>query len=80
MGELQVGWARRDSGRIAQVTAPGHSRPRCCYVDFLNTGPAVAATLRRQINRIDAIGRLSDLTVTDLVVNNGAVVGAVALA
>jgi succinate dehydrogenase/fumarate reductase flavoprotein subunit len=79
MGEWQVGWARRDSGRIAQVTAPGHSRPRCCYVDFLNTGPAVAATLRRQISRIDAIRRLSNLTVTDLVVNDGAVVGAVAL-
>src|SRR4029077_6379607 len=43
MGEWQVGWARRDNGRISQVTAPGHSRPRCCYVDFLNTGPAVAA-------------------------------------
>ena len=79
MGEWQVGWARRDSGRIAQVTAPGHARPRCCYVDFLNTGPAVAATLRRQISRIDAIRRLSNLTVTDLVVNDGAVVGAVAL-
>lgn len=79
MGEWQVGWARRDSGRIAQVTAPGHSRPRCCYVDFLNTGPAVAATLRRQISRIDAIRRLSNLTVTDLVVDDGAVVGAVAL-
>src|SRR5271170_3941375 len=24
MGAWQVGWARRDSGRIAQVTAPGH--------------------------------------------------------
>jgi succinate dehydrogenase/fumarate reductase flavoprotein subunit len=79
MGEWQVGWARRDGGRIAQVTAPGHSRPRCCYVDFLNTGPAVAATLRRQVSRIDAIRRLSNLTVTDLVVNDGAVVGAVAL-
>ena len=79
MGEWQVGWARRDSGRIAQVTAPGHSRPRCCYVDFLNTGPAVAATLRRQISRIDAIRRLSNLNVTDLVVNDGAVVGGVAL-
>jgi succinate dehydrogenase / fumarate reductase, flavoprotein subunit len=79
MGEWQVGWARRESGRIAQVTAPGHSRPRCCYVDFLNTGPAVAATLRRQVSRIDAIRRLSNLTVTDLVVNDGAVVGAVAL-
>jgi succinate dehydrogenase/fumarate reductase flavoprotein subunit len=52
MGAWHVGWARRDSGRIAQVTAPGHSRPRCCYVDFLNTGPAVAATLRRQISRM----------------------------
>ena len=79
MGEWQVGWARRDSGRIAQVAAPGHSRPRCCYVDFLNTGPAVAATLRRQVARVDAIRRLSNLTVTDLVVNDGAVVGAVAL-
>ena len=79
MGDWQVGWARRDSGRIAQVTAPGHSRPRCCYVDFLNTGPAVAATLRRQISRVDAIRRLSNLTVTDLVTVDGAVVGAVAL-
>jgi succinate dehydrogenase/fumarate reductase flavoprotein subunit len=79
MGEWQVGWARRDSGRIAQVTAPGHSRPRCCYVDFLNTGPAVAATLRRQIGRSDAIRRIGNLAVTDLVMNDGAIVGAVAL-
>jgi succinate dehydrogenase / fumarate reductase flavoprotein subunit len=79
MGEWQVGWARRDNGRIAQVTAPGHSRPRCCYVDFLNTGPAVAATLRRQISRIGAIRRLSNLTVTDLVTVDRAVIGAVAL-
>jgi succinate dehydrogenase / fumarate reductase, flavoprotein subunit len=79
MGEWQVGWARRDTGRIAQVTAPGHSRPRCCYVDFLNTGPAVAATLRRQVSRIDAVRRVSNLTVTDLVTADGAVVGAVAL-
>jgi succinate dehydrogenase/fumarate reductase flavoprotein subunit len=79
MGEWQVGWARRDNGRIAQVTAPGHSRPRCCYVDFLNTGPAVAATLRRRIGRVDTIRRLSNLTVTDLVTVDGAVVGAVAL-
>ncbi|HUI34931.1 MAG TPA: FAD-binding protein [Stellaceae bacterium] len=79
MGEWQVGWARRDSGRIAQVTAPGHSRPRCCYVDFLNTGPAVAATLRRRVSRTDAIRRLSNLIVTDLVTADGAVVGAVAL-
>ncbi len=79
MGEWQVGWARRGNGRIAQVTAPGHSRPRCCYVDFLNTGPAVAATLRRRVNRVDAVRRVGNLTVTDLVVSQGAVAGAVAL-
>jgi succinate dehydrogenase/fumarate reductase flavoprotein subunit len=79
MEEWHVGWARRADGHIAQVTAPGHGPPRCCYVDFLNTGPAVAATLRRQIARIDAIRRVSNLTVTDLVVADGEVVGAVAL-
>jgi succinate dehydrogenase/fumarate reductase flavoprotein subunit len=79
MGEWGTDWARRDNGRIAQVTAPGHSRPRCCYVDFLNTGPAVAATLRRQISRVGAIRRVSNLTVTDLVTADGTVVGAVAL-
>jgi succinate dehydrogenase / fumarate reductase flavoprotein subunit len=79
MEAWRVGWARREDGRIAQVTAPGHSRPRCCYVDFLNTGPAVAATLRRRIGQIGAIKRVSNLAVTDLVVGDGAAVGAVAL-
>ena len=79
MEEWRVGWARREDGHIAQVTAPGHSRPRCCYVDFLNTGPAVAATLRRQIGRVDAIRRVSNLTVTDLVTADGEIAGAVAL-
>jgi succinate dehydrogenase/fumarate reductase flavoprotein subunit len=79
MAEWRVGWARRASGHIAQVMAPGHSRPRCCYVDFLNTGPAVAATLRRQIGRIDAIRRVSNLHVTDIVTAGGEAVGAVAL-
>jgi succinate dehydrogenase/fumarate reductase flavoprotein subunit len=83
MAEWRVGWARRADGHIAQVTAPGHSAPRCCYVDFLNTGPAVAATLRRRIGHVDAIRRVSNLTVTDIVtedgVTPGAVIGAVAL-
>jgi len=79
MEEWRVGWARRDTGRIAQVTAPGHSRPRCCYVDFLNTGPAVAATLRRRIGQVAAIRRVSNLTVTDLVTADGEIAGAVAL-
>ncbi len=79
MAEWRVGWARRVDGRIAQVTAPGHSRPRCCYVDFLNTGPAVAATLRRQIGHVAAIRRLSNLNVTDIVTTDGEAIGAVAL-
>ena len=37
---------RARDGHIKQVTAPGHRRKRCCYVDFLNTGPAVPTTLR----------------------------------
>jgi succinate dehydrogenase/fumarate reductase flavoprotein subunit len=79
MAEWRVGWARRPDGRIAQVTAPGHSRPRCCYVDFLNTGPAVAATLRRRIGHVAAIRRLSNLNVTDIVTADGEARGAVAL-
>src|SRR6266567_1738789 len=79
MAEWRVGWARRPDGHIAQVTAPGHSRPRCCYVDFLNTGPAVAATLRRRIGQVAAIRRLSNLNVTDIVTADGEVMGAVAL-
>ncbi|HVC57489.1 MAG TPA: FAD-binding protein [Stellaceae bacterium] len=79
MEEWRVGWARRADGHIAQVTAPGHSRPRCCYVDFLNTGPAVAATLRRQIGHVAAIRRISNLTVTDIVTADGEAAGAVAL-
>ncbi|HEV8679918.1 MAG TPA: FAD-binding protein [Stellaceae bacterium] len=83
MGDWRVGWARHADGRIAQVTAPGHSRPRCCYVDFLNTGPAVAATLRRQVSRIAAVRRVSNLNVTDIVTADGEApgeaIGAVAL-
>ena len=79
MDGWRVGWARRGDGHIAQVAAPGHSRPRCCYVDFLNTGPAVAATLRRQIARHGAIRRVGNLTITDLVVADGEAVGAVGL-
>ena len=48
-----IGWARKD-GRIAQAFAPGHDRPRCVYVDFLNTGPAVSKTLRGVVTRSQA--------------------------
>ena len=76
MDSWKVGWAR-EGGRIAQVTAPGHRRRRCCYVDILNTGPAVAATLRRRVARADAIRRLSGLVVTDPVMADGRLAGAV---
>ena len=46
MDDWNVGWARKD-GKITGVVAPGHRVPRCVYVDFLNTGPAVAKCLQR---------------------------------
>jgi succinate dehydrogenase/fumarate reductase flavoprotein subunit len=73
-----VGWARQDGnedgpkgGRIAATQAPGHDRPRCVYVDFLNTGPAVSKTLRTVVNRTSGIRRAGDLLVTDLVCHGG---------
>ena len=73
-----IGWARKD-GRIAQVMAPGHDRPRCVYVDFLNTGPAVSKTLRTAVNKTAGIRKAGDLCVVDLLRKNNEVVGAVAL-
>ena len=71
-------WARED-GRIRQEIAPGHSRKRCCYVDFLNTGPAVAATLRRKVSELAAVRRLSNIAVVDLIIKDGCAIGAVVL-
>jgi succinate dehydrogenase/fumarate reductase flavoprotein subunit len=71
-------WARED-GHIKQEMAPGHSVKRCCYVDFLNTGPAVAATLRRKVSEIPAIRRISNLAVVELLVHDGRAFGAIAL-
>jgi succinate dehydrogenase/fumarate reductase flavoprotein subunit len=78
MDEWGVGWARKD-GRITQAMAPGHDRPRCVYVDFLNTGPAVSKTLRTVVNKMDGVQRAGDLCVVDLLKHDGAVVGAAAL-
>src|SRR5437899_4403647 len=60
-----VGWARKN-GHISQVQAPGHDRPRCVYVDFVNTGPAVSKTLRAQLQRASAVRRTGDLPVARL--------------
>src|SRR5215831_9548058 len=78
MDEWGVGWARKD-GHIAQAFAPGHDRPRCVYVDFLNTGPAVSKTLRAVVTRAKSIRKASDLLIVDLVRVDGEVAGAVAL-
>ena len=60
MEEWGIGWARRD-GHFAQAMAPGHDRPRCVYVDFLNTGPAVSKTLRTMVNKTGGIRKAGDL-------------------
>ena len=76
MDDWKVGWARKD-GKITGVMAPGHSVPRCVYVDFLNTGPAVAKCLRTQVARADTVMRVSGLAINDVVVEDGVVIGAV---
>ena len=76
MDDWKVGWARKD-GKITGVMAPGHSVPRCVYVDFLNTGPAVAKCLRTQVARADTVTRVSGLAINDVVVDDGVVTGAV---
>lgn len=68
-------WAK-DGDSIAQVVAPGHDRRRCCYVDFLNTGPAVAATLRKRVAREPRIRRVSNVAVVELLRNDSKICGA----
>ena len=77
MGRWHVGWAQHPDGRLRQAHAPGHDRPRCVYVDFLNTGPAVSRTLRAQVQRQSRIRRVGELCLTDLVVDGGEAIGAV---
>jgi succinate dehydrogenase/fumarate reductase flavoprotein subunit len=78
MDDFGVGWARKD-GRIVQAMAPGHDRPRCVYVDFLNTGPAVSKTLRSAVNHHKAVRKAGDLCIVDLIRDGDAIVGAVAM-
>ena len=79
MDEWGVGWARTPDGHIQSVHAPGHDRPRCVYVDFLNTGPAVSKTLRKVVHRMPGVRRVGDLQIVDLLVSDGRVGGAVGL-
>jgi succinate dehydrogenase / fumarate reductase flavoprotein subunit len=78
MDAWKVGWARED-GHIKQAQAPGHDRPRCAYVDFLSTGPAVSKTLRTQLNTANEIRRIGDVMVVDIALHNGEACGATAL-
>jgi succinate dehydrogenase flavoprotein subunit len=72
-----VGWARKDN-HITATTAPGHDRPRCVYVDFINTGPAVSKTLRTVMARNKDIRKAGDICIIDLVAgSDGEVAGAV---
>ena len=79
LADWKVNWARSDDGKINQVKAPGHSRKRCVYVDFLSTGAAICAALRNKTSRDSNIRRLSNVSVTDIVVRDGEVAGAVGL-
>lgn len=78
MDAWKVGWARED-GHIKQAQAPGHDRPRCAYVDFLSTGPAVSKTLRTQLNTANGIRRIGDLVIVDIALRDGEACGATAL-
>ncbi|HKT16826.1 MAG TPA: FAD-binding protein, partial [Stellaceae bacterium] len=77
MDRWHTGWARHADGRLRQTQAPGHDRPRCVYVDFLNTGPAVSRSLRAQVQRRPAIIRIGELCVVDIVMRDGEALGAV---
>ena len=78
MDQWKVGWARQN-GRMNQVHAPGHGLKRCVYVDYLNTGPAVARALRGEVAQGVGIRRVSGLAVIDLVLADDQVIGAIAV-
>ncbi len=78
MDEWKVGWARVD-GRMTQVHAPGHGLKRCVYVDYLNTGPAVARALRGEVAQRTGIRRASGLAVIEIVIQDGEAIGAVGI-
>ena len=78
MDEWGVGWARQDDV-IHSAFAPGHDRPRCVYVDFLSTGPAVSKTLRKVLHGYESVKRIGDILIVDLVKNGDTVTGAVAI-
>ncbi len=73
-------WARVADGSYSQVHAPGHSRKRCVYVDVLRTGDGVSTALRSAIWRDPNITRLSNVMITQLLADDGTVIGAAGFA
>lgn len=76
MDAWRTGWARDGAG-FRRVQAPGHGRARCVYVDVLNTGPAVSRALRGRVQKEARVRRVSDFTVTEIVVAEGRARGVV---
>lgn len=75
---MGVDWAS-DGDRLTQVSAPGHSRKRCCYVDVLSTGPSVSRAMRVEVRR-RGIRTETNLVVTDVILDaDGAVAGLAAV-
>lgn len=73
--EMGVNWAA-DGDKIRLVTAPGHSRRRCCYVDVLATGTGVTQGLTKELRRLQ-VRRASGIYITDVIKDgNGRVAGA----
>lgn len=76
--DMGVDWAS-DGDRLVQVSAPGHSRRRCCYVDVLSTGPSVSRAMRVEIRR-RGIRTETNLVVADVILDaDGAVAGLTAV-
>jgi succinate dehydrogenase / fumarate reductase flavoprotein subunit len=63
--DMGVEWTG-DGERLTQVSAPGHSKRRCCFVDVLSTGPSVSRGMRVEIRR-RGIRVLTNVLVTDVV-------------
>lgn len=76
--ERGVNWAEKD-GRLLQVHAPGHDRPRCCYVAGLQTGVGVVRGLKKELRR-QGVVHLDTILVTEVITDgDGRAVGVAAL-
>lgn len=63
--ERGVNWGEKD-GRLLQVHAPGHDRPRCCYVPGLQTGVGVVRGLKKELRR-QGVTHLDTMFATEVI-------------